>query len=180
MAWPRDDAKLERVRSLMADEGLDAIVARAPDNVIYLTDFWGMKGWDAVVFPREGEPTLFCLEASAEDAAQAAWTNDVRLVEGYLPADPRPPVARTLGSAASLARERAQVRGSRALTRDAGLRRMVGEPTTYTKGGSTRSPVPWTRHRSSTAHGRSRRSRRSSAYASPTRSRPPRWITSAV
>ena len=58
MAWPRDDAKLDRVRSLMADQGIDAIVARAPDNVVYLTDFWGMKGWDAVVFPREGEPTL--------------------------------------------------------------------------------------------------------------------------
>ena len=45
MPWPRDDAKLDRVRSLMADQGLDAIVARAPDNVVYLTDFWGMKGW---------------------------------------------------------------------------------------------------------------------------------------
>ena len=34
--------------------GLDAIVARAPDNVLYLTNFWGMKGYDAVVFPRDG------------------------------------------------------------------------------------------------------------------------------
>ena len=79
MSWPRDDAKLDRVRALMADEGLDAIVARAPDNVLYLTNFWGMKGWDAVVFPRKGEPTLFCVEASAEDAARMAWTPDVRL-----------------------------------------------------------------------------------------------------
>ena len=44
MAWPRDDAKLDRVRGLMAEQGLDAIVARAPDNVLYLTNFWGMKG----------------------------------------------------------------------------------------------------------------------------------------
>ena len=56
MTWPRDDAKLERVRSLMADQELDALVVRAPDNVLYLTNFWGMKGFDAVVFPREGEP----------------------------------------------------------------------------------------------------------------------------
>src|SRR5574338_904478 len=105
MPWPRDDAKLERVRALMAEEGIDALVARAPDNVLYLTDFWGMKGWDAVVFPREGEPTIYCLEASADDATRTAWTGDVRLVEGYLPDDPRPPVVRTLELAASHAAE---------------------------------------------------------------------------
>ena len=79
MSWERDDAKLDRVRALMDAGGLDAIVARAPDNVLYLTNFWGMKGYDAVVFPREGEPTLICLEASADDAARTAWTADVRL-----------------------------------------------------------------------------------------------------
>ena len=64
MTWPRDDAKLDRVRALMAEQELDALVVRAPDNVLYLTNFWGMKGYDAVVFPREGEPVLICLEAS--------------------------------------------------------------------------------------------------------------------
>lgn len=77
MSWPRDDAKLERVRALMAARDLDAIVARAPDNVLYLTNFWGMKGYDAVVFPREGDPVLICLEPSAADAARTAWTEDV-------------------------------------------------------------------------------------------------------
>ena len=83
MPWPRDDAKLERVRALMAEQELDALVVRAPDNVLYLTNFWGMKGFDACVFPREGEPTLVCLEPSAEDAARTAWTQDVRLFGGY-------------------------------------------------------------------------------------------------
>ena len=132
MAWPRDDAKLERVRALMADQGLDAIVARAPDNVVYLTNFWGMKGWDAVLFPREGEPTLFCLEASADDAARNAWTADVRLVEGYLPGDPRPPVVRTLELAAALAREHGAVGLELSMGTQASDR-MVGEPTTFTK-----------------------------------------------
>jgi len=54
MAWPRDEAKLGRVRALMEEEGLDALVVRAPDNVLYLTNFWPMKGYDAVVFPLEG------------------------------------------------------------------------------------------------------------------------------
>jgi Xaa-Pro aminopeptidase len=134
VAWPRDDAKLGRVRALMDAAGLDAIVARAPDNVLYLTNFWGMKGWDAVVFPREGEPTLFCLEASADDAARAAWTADVRLVEGYLPNDPRPPVVRTLALAAEAAAEHGTVGLELSLGTQASDR-MVGEPTTYTKGG---------------------------------------------
>ena len=132
MPWPRDDAKLDRVRSLMAERGLDAIVARAPDNVLYLTDFWGMKGYDAVVFPREGEPTLFCLEASADDAARTAWTGDVRLVPGYLPDDPRPPQVRVLDLAAALAREHGAVGLELSLGTQASDR-MVGEPTTYTK-----------------------------------------------
>ena len=89
MSWPRDDAKLDRVRALMAEEELDALVVRAPDNVLYLTNFWGMKGYEAAVFPREGEPTLICLEASAEDAERSAWTNDVRFLAGYAPGDPR-------------------------------------------------------------------------------------------
>ncbi|HEX3290838.1 MAG TPA: Xaa-Pro peptidase family protein [Gaiella sp.] len=132
MPWPRDDAKLEPIRSAMEAEGLDAIVARAPDNVLYLTNFWGMKGWDAVVFPREGEPTLFCVEASAEDAWRTAWTSDVRLVDGYLADDPRPPVVRTLALAAELAREHGTVGLELSLGTQASDR-MVGEPTTYTK-----------------------------------------------
>ena len=131
MSWPRDDAKLDRVRALMTEQGLDAIVARAPDNVLYLTNFWGMKGWDAVCFPREGEPTLLCLEASGDDAARHAWTTDVRLVPGYLPDDPRPPVVRTLAEL-GFAREHGTVGLELSLGTQASDR-MVGEPTTYTK-----------------------------------------------
>src|SRR2546426_133779 len=107
MAWPRDDAKLGRVRALMADRDLDALVVRAPDNVLYLTNFWGMKGFDACVFPREGEPVLIALEPSADDIARTAWTQDVRFFGGYDAADPRPPGLRAL----DLAREAAAAYG---------------------------------------------------------------------
>ena len=83
VSWPRDDAKLERVRALMAEQELDALVVRAPDNVLYLTNFWGMKGYDAVVFPREGDPVLICLEASQDDAERTSWTSELRLFDGY-------------------------------------------------------------------------------------------------
>jgi Xaa-Pro aminopeptidase len=126
----RDDAKLDRVRALMADEGLDTLVVRAPDNVLYLSNFWSMKGYDACVFPREGEPILICLEASAEDAERTAWTNELRFVRGYHEHDPRPVPARTLDAAVAAARGRIGLEfslGTQASDR------MVGEPTTFTK-----------------------------------------------
>jgi Xaa-Pro aminopeptidase len=132
VSWPRDDAKLERVRALMAEEDLDALVVRAPDNVLYLSNFWGMKGYDAVVFPREGEPRLICLEASADDAARTAWATDVRLLRGYDEADPRPPTARTLDCALEAAKGYERVGLELSLGTQASDR-MVGEPTTYTE-----------------------------------------------
>ena len=51
MPWLVDKSKLDRVRALMKDQNLTALVARAPDNIVYLTSYWCMKGYDAVVFP---------------------------------------------------------------------------------------------------------------------------------
>ena len=132
MTWERDDAKLERVRALMAEHELDALVVRAPDNVLYLTNFWGMKGYDACVFPRDGEPTLITIEASAEDAERMSWTRDVRFIEGYAPDDPRPVPARTLEAAVAAAREYGRV-GLELTMGTQATDRMVGEPTTFTK-----------------------------------------------
>jgi Xaa-Pro aminopeptidase len=132
VAWPRDDAKLDRVRALMDERGLDALVVRAPDNVLYLTNFWGMKGYDACVFPRDGDPALICLEASEEDAARTSWAADVRLFDGYDPRDARPPTARVL----DVAKKAAADYGTVGLELSLGTQsadRMVGEPTTFTR-----------------------------------------------
>ena len=82
-AWPRDDAKLDRVRALLAERDLDALVVRAPDSVLYLSNYWCMKGYDVVVFPREGDPTLVVMEPQLEEAAHTAWTDDLRPFQGY-------------------------------------------------------------------------------------------------
>ncbi len=132
MQWPRDDAKLDRVRALMRERGLEALVVRAPDNVLYLTNFWGMKGYDAVVFPAEGDPVLICLEASRADAAHMAWTPDVRLFPGYDERDPRPPSLRALDVAAAIAEQYDAVGIELSLGTQA-ADRMVGEPTTFPK-----------------------------------------------
>ena len=131
MRWERDDSKLERVRALMDERDLDALVVRAPDNVLYLTNFWGMKGYDACVFPRQGEPVLITIEASEEDAAHSAWTSDVRFVRGYADDDPRPVPARTLDAALDASREYDRVAIELTMGTQASDR-MVGEPTTFT------------------------------------------------
>ena len=132
MTWPYDHVKLDRVQGLMAEEDLDALVVRAPDNVLYLTNFWGMKGYDAAVFPREGPPVLITIEPSAEDAADTAWTTAVVLVPGYDPDDPRPPLARTLDAVVEAAKPYEKVGLELSLGTQA-ADRMVGEPTTFTK-----------------------------------------------
>jgi Xaa-Pro aminopeptidase len=132
MSWPRDDAKLARVQALMIEEELEALVVRAPDNVLYLTNFWGMKGYEAAVFPREGDPVLITIEPSADDVAASAWTDDVVFIPGYHPADARPPLVRTLEAAAEAAQSYGRVGVELSLGTQASDR-MVGEPTTFTR-----------------------------------------------
>ena len=134
MTWPRDEAKLERVRSLMAERALDALVVRAPDNVLYLSNYLSMKGYDIVVFPREGDATLVVIEPQAREAERTAWTTDVRPFRFYHELDPRPPTARALELAVAAVKEAGY--GSIGLELSQGTQTadiMVGEPTTPTK-----------------------------------------------
>jgi Xaa-Pro aminopeptidase len=134
VAWPVDAVKLERLRALMADHDLDALVCRAPDNVLYLSDYWCMKGYDHVVFPREGACTLVVIEPQEADARRTAWTDDIRLFKSYDPADPRPPLVRAQERTLEVLRER-DLTGRIGIERTNGSQtadRMVGEPTVYT------------------------------------------------
>ena len=134
MARPVDQAKLDRVRGLMAERDLDALVCRAPDNLVYLTDYWCMKGYDAVVFPREGDPTLIVIEPQLGDAERTAWAGDIRLFAGYDERDPRPPTARAVDLTLEVLRERdlAGRVGLELTQASQSADRMVGEPTLLT------------------------------------------------
>lgn len=135
MAWPLDDAKLERFRSLMAEDGLDAVVVRAPDNIVYLTSYWCMKGYDAAVFPAAGDPVLVVLEPQLEEAHRTAWTDEIRAFAGYHPDDPRPPWLRCLDACLEVLVERG-LTGRVGLELSQGTQaadRMVAEPTVYSR-----------------------------------------------
>lgn len=136
MIHPIDQQKLERVRQRMRERELSAIVVRAPDNILYLTDYWCMKGYDIAIFPSDGDATLIAIEPQLQEAQRTAWTSDVRAFRFYHPSDPRPPTARSLDLCLEVLRERG-------LTDRVGVElsqgsqicdRMVGEPTVYTQG----------------------------------------------
>src|SRR5882762_9832890 len=106
MAYPLDQEKWRRVREMLDRQDLDAIVVRAPDNVLYLTNYWTMKGYDLAIFPREGEPTLLIIEPQFREAQRTAWNKDVRFFPFYHPKDPRPPMIRAVEMAVEVLRER--------------------------------------------------------------------------
>ncbi len=93
MPYPVDEAKLRKVRDLMAERDLDCLVVRAPDNVVYLTNYWPMKGYAMALFPRQGEPTLVVIEPQMANAEANAWTSDIRPFRFYDGRDPRPPTS---------------------------------------------------------------------------------------
>ena len=135
MPWPVDTTKLDRTRALMKDQDLSALVVRAPDNVLYLSSYWCMKGYDVLVFPREGEPILIALEPQLADAQRNSWTKDIRLFKGYDERDPRPPQYRSLDIALEVLKQRG-LTDKIAVELNMGTQsadRMVGEPTTPTQ-----------------------------------------------
>ena len=136
MAYPVDQEKWRRVRQMMERQNLDAIVVRAPDNVLYLTNYWTMKGYDLAIFPREGEPVLLVIEPQFREAQRTAWNKDVRFFPFYHPKDPRPPMIRAVEMAVDVLHEREwNGRVGIELSQNSQIcDRMVGEPTVYWQG----------------------------------------------
>lgn len=120
----------------MAEEDLDTLVVRSPDNLVYLTNYWCMKGYDFAVFPRTGDPTLVVVAPQREDAERTGWTGDVRTFRHYDPDDPRPPADRALDLALAVVAERDLGRrvGIEMNQNAQSADRMAGEPTVYTLG----------------------------------------------
>lgn len=62
----------DRLRAQMEAAGIDALVCRLPENVMYITDYWAHHGFSVVVFPKDGEPLLYAPEIE-EPYARDAW-----------------------------------------------------------------------------------------------------------
>jgi len=136
VSYPVDEKKWQRVREMLEQHHLDALVVRAPDNILYLTNYWTMKGYDLVIFPRDGDPTLLVIEPQFREAQRTAWNKDVRFFHFYDAKDPRPPMVRAVEMAVDVLRERKlDARVGIELSQFSQIcDRMVGEPTVYWQG----------------------------------------------
>lgn len=66
--------RLDRLRAEMRGAGIDALVCRLPENVVYLTDYWAHHGFSFAVFPVDGKPLLFLPEIE-EVYAKPDWAD---------------------------------------------------------------------------------------------------------
>lgn len=79
----KDEPRLERVRTKMAEAGLDLLICVLPENVLYLTNFWPIHGLAGAILPKEGDPTLFVPEVETENADRS-WARIVPFGWGRL------------------------------------------------------------------------------------------------
>jgi Xaa-Pro aminopeptidase len=61
-----DMERVQRLQTLMSEAGLNALICRLPENVVYLTETWPHHGISVAVLPEKGRPTLFIPEVEAE------------------------------------------------------------------------------------------------------------------
>jgi Xaa-Pro dipeptidase len=99
-----------RIRAAMREAGLDALVCRLPENVLFLTGYWPRSGYGFALFPVDGDPALIVHEDEADEAANIGWALQVEpFVWAELGARPERDFARWL---AGLRDERELERGT--------------------------------------------------------------------
>jgi Xaa-Pro aminopeptidase len=76
-------ARIERLQKKMGEEGLDALVCRISENVVYLTDYWPHHGFSVAFLTRGGKPLLFIPEVETE-YAKPDWAEIVQFGWGLL------------------------------------------------------------------------------------------------
>jgi Xaa-Pro dipeptidase len=79
-AEPEYRARIDTVRRLMAESGLDALLVTEVQNVCYLTGFdtFVPNNFACLVLPAAGEPTLQVAEFEIPGALLNSWVADVR------------------------------------------------------------------------------------------------------
>ncbi|MGH2948012.1 MAG: aminopeptidase P family N-terminal domain-containing protein [Solirubrobacteraceae bacterium] len=68
-------ANRSRLREAMAAEGVDALVASTPANVMYVSDYWNLSQWS-----RAGATTFAVIAAAADEVELVAPLGNADLV----------------------------------------------------------------------------------------------------
>ena len=75
--------RIIELQTRIADENIDLAVIQDPDNIYFLSGFWGYLGMEfgrptVLIIPRAGSPMLITPGLEAEMAANMTWIEDVR------------------------------------------------------------------------------------------------------
>jgi Xaa-Pro aminopeptidase len=73
----RDDVRIQRMKDPMRAEGLDYLIVRIAENVLYTTGYWPVLGASLAVVPLNDEATIF-YEQGEEEFVADGWVKDSR------------------------------------------------------------------------------------------------------
>lgn len=73
----RDEVRIHRLNAHMQQAGLDFLILRLPENVLYATGYWPIFGASMAVVPRDGEATVFYIDGEQAFVADG-WAADAR------------------------------------------------------------------------------------------------------
>jgi len=79
MKSKRDEFRINRLKEEMRKAGLDYLILRLPENVLYATGYWPIFGVSMAIVPYEGETTIFYNEGE-EDFAAESWLPDDEII----------------------------------------------------------------------------------------------------
>ena len=79
----KERARIDRLQKKMAEEGLDGLVCRLSENVVYLTDYWPHHGFSVALITRAGKPLLFVPEVEL-DYTNSDWAEVIPFGWGLL------------------------------------------------------------------------------------------------
>ncbi|MHA1734658.1 MAG: M24 family metallopeptidase [Promethearchaeota archaeon] len=73
----KDLEKERRVKELLGDAGLDGVLVRLPENVLYFTNYWPVTGWGMAVVFREDPPLLVYPESEVDFTGNCLFDDPV-------------------------------------------------------------------------------------------------------
>ena len=80
----KDEIRVARMRDQMQAAGLDYLIVRLAENVLYTTGYWPIFGASMAVVPLEGNPAIFFVDGEQEFVADS-WVEDSRAYKFFTP-----------------------------------------------------------------------------------------------
>jgi Xaa-Pro dipeptidase len=78
MANPNSE-RIYRLKQGMEEAGIDVMILRLPENVLFASGYWSMFGWTFLVFPRKGKATCIIGNTEEQEADEDLWDAKIQV-----------------------------------------------------------------------------------------------------